>query len=404
MNTVENICPLCESNETARILYLKIKNFDNSKLYEDLRINRCSYCGHIYNELTPEEFKNIMDYYGEEYSMTNIHAPEETGDRPGSKNPLTLKRYEILLPIIKRHVQTNARILDVGCAMGGFLDYLKENGFNEVYGIEPVVAYVDRASKNVNNVKVGSAESVPFDDEYFDVLIMDQVLEHLYEPRKAFREAKRVLKKGGYLFIGVPDAARYRETYFFDFYWFLLKEHIQHFDIAHLKILAESEGFNLIEFYHKKTPMMSETMTLPYLGAIFEKTVKENLSNKNEALFYLGNEMERYIDIEEKRLRARRKFISGLKKSEREVFVWGLGREFLYLYSTTELKSIIRGLIDASPYKQENLTLDGKRICSPSVIKEANKSSYVIITAIAHKNAIKASLKNMSYEGDIIEL
>lgn len=404
MNQVENKCPLCESKESVRLLHLKIKNFDNSKLYEDLRIKRCSYCGHIYNELTLNEFKNLMEYYENEYSLTNIHAPDKSGDRPGSKNRLTLIRYNLVFPVIKRHVNIEARILDVGCAMGGFLDYLKENGFDQIYGIDPVVAYIEKASTKVNAVRVGSAESIPFDDNYFDVLVMDQVLEHLLEPRKAFKEAKRVLRKDGYLFIGVPDATHYRETYFFDFYWFLMKEHIQHFDITHLKFLAESEGFELIEFFYNKTPMMSETMILPYLGAMFKKTDNKTISSKNKDLFYLSKEIEQYIEVENERLSKKRELVTDLKKSGKEVYAWGVGREFLYLYSLTEIENIIKGLIDVNPYKQMYLRLDGRTILPPFATKETDKESSVMITAIAHKDAIKASLRNMGYKGDIIEI
>ena len=56
--------------------------------------------------------------------------------------------------------------------------------------------------------------------------------------RRFFREAKRVLADDGYLCIGIPDASRYDKMYFFDFFWFLIREHIQHFDIEHLKLLA----------------------------------------------------------------------------------------------------------------------------------------------------------------------
>jgi len=100
--------------------------------------------------------------------------------------------------------------------MGGFLDYLHVKGIKSLSGIDPTKKYVNYAKQKGNyTIKLGSAESIPFEDNRFDLLVMDQVLEHLLEPRKAFQEAKRVLVDGGLFCIGVPDASRYDKTYFF---------------------------------------------------------------------------------------------------------------------------------------------------------------------------------------------
>jgi SAM-dependent methyltransferase len=348
-----------------------------------------------------------MKYYNEEYAPTNMGALDNSGDRPGSKNYFTIKRYLQLYDFVKPVLTKNSFILDVGCAMGGFLDYLNQQGLNNLFGIDLTQKYVDYANDiGKYTIKLGNAESIPFDRNTFDLIVIDQVMEHLVEPTNAFKEAKRVLKDGGFLCIGVPDATRYDEMYFFDFYWFIMREHIQHFDIEHLRIMAEDTGFELVSLSKSEAPMMSDSMILPNLNAIFrltnsvvKKTVEKNM------YFKLQDTIKKYIANDTERLSKKKETIEQLKRSQKQMYVWGIGREFLYLYEQAGLKYCdITALIDANPYKQANVTLEKKRIADPSILKNATRNSVVLITAIAHKDAIKKSLGNLGYNGEIAEL
>ena len=59
--------------------------------------------------------------------------------------------------------------------------------------------------------EVATLESLPFADRSFSVVVMKHVLEHTRHPEAALREARRVLKQGGALFIAVPHAG-YRKA------------------------------------------------------------------------------------------------------------------------------------------------------------------------------------------------
>jgi len=408
MKQIELInCPICKSTNSKSILKLHCGTFDGSTLYHNVVINTCNSCGHIYNRLSSDEIIGLMKYYNEEYAPSNMGAPDNSGDRPGSKNYFTIKRYFQLYDFINPVLTKHSFILDVGCAMGGFLDYLHQQGLNNLFGIDLTQKYVDYAN-NIGGytIKLGNAESIPFARNTFDLLVIDQVMEHLVEPINAFKEAKRVLKDGGFLCIGIPDASRYDEIYFFDFYWFLMREHIQHFDIEHLRLIGEDTGFELISLSKSEAPMMSNSMILPNLNAIFRLTdsaIKKPADKKT--CFELQNNIKKYIANETERLRKRKETIEQLKRLEKQIYVWGIGREFLYLYEQAGLKYCnIEALIDANPYKQEHVTLEKKGIADPSILKNATRNSIVLITAIAHKDTIKKSLDNLGYKGGIAEL
>jgi hypothetical protein len=289
--------------------------------------------------------------------------------------------------------------------MGGFLDYLQLKGLKKLSGIDPVTKYVETAKENnTHDIRVGAAELIPFADKVFDLIVMDQVMEHLVNPIYAFREAKRVLTDGGLLCLGVPDAMRYNKNYFFDFYWFIMREHIQHFDMEHLKLLASQEGFELVAFDESDTPMMSEKMMLPNLNIVFRLTNKRGILDINKNCLKLKKEIEQYIVNDLSKLNSKRKVINDLIVSQKPLYAWGIGREFLYLYETVGLKKCnLVGLIDSNPYKQEAYTVNGKRILGKNILKQATPDSAMAITAMAHIDTIKIFLKETGFNGEILE-
>jgi ubiquinone/menaquinone biosynthesis C-methylase UbiE len=399
-------CPICKSNEAVNILDLNCGNLDNSILYQSVRINACTECGHIYNRLLPDEIEKITKYYNKESAPLNLSLINKSGDRPGSDSPFAFKRYTELYNIISPYIHNDFRVLDVGCATGGFLDYLHEQGLSKLYGIDIVENYVNFANKKSNYIiKLGNVQSIPLDDASVDLLVMDQVMEHLADPAKALKEAKRVLVDGGLLCIGVPDASRYDTIYFFDFFWFLVREHIQHFDIEHLKILAELEGFKLITYHRSNALIVSEKMILPNLNVIFRLTHGIRELNISEDYFKLKKEIERYIAKNFEKLNKKREIINSLIASQKPLYIWGIGREFLYLYESAGLKNCnIVGLIDMNPYKQKTFTVSGRRIEDKSILKKAKSDSFLIITATAHIKQIKDLLSNIGYRGQTIEI
>ena len=96
-------------------------------------------------------------------------------------------------------------VLDVGCNGGTVAVPLEFEKKCHINGIDIVPKLVELAKKRGIFAEVGEAEDLSrYEDEKFDVVLCSEVLEHLFDPLEAIREAHRVLKPGGRYLVTVP--------------------------------------------------------------------------------------------------------------------------------------------------------------------------------------------------------
>lgn len=88
-----------------------------------------------------------------------------------------------------------------------------------------------------------------------------------------------------------------------------MREHIQHFDLTHLEFLANSEGFELVNFSFANMPMMSEKMILPNLNVVFKYTGVIKNTKQGLKKDYLSFDIERYIRTELAKLNEERNLL-----------------------------------------------------------------------------------------------
>lgn len=134
------------------------------------------------------------------------------------------------------------RILDLGCATGDYCLELGKLGY-ECTGTDINEVYVAAARKKGVNAVV-SGEKLPFEDNSFDTVIMFEVLEHVQDPGRVLREARRV--SAGKVLITVPDCGS--RTALSDCK--LVCEHFMELD--HVNFFTESDLKTLLTPYFAK--------------------------------------------------------------------------------------------------------------------------------------------------------
>jgi ubiquinone/menaquinone biosynthesis C-methylase UbiE len=108
--------------------------------------------------------------------------------------------YESEVRALKKFIPENSKGLEVGVGTGRFAVPL---GIK--VGVEPAKAMADIARKRGIEVYEARAEELPFVDSSFDFVLIVVTLCFVQDNIQALREAKRVLKPGGYIIIGMID-------------------------------------------------------------------------------------------------------------------------------------------------------------------------------------------------------
>jgi len=214
------VCDLCGSGK-YKIRYKKPDTWLWLNQFEYPTVE-CLDCGLVYVNPRPrEEFLHL-------FYPAGYHASRDTAEH--------LKRYEIqsrFMPVLEKE-----KILDIGCAQGDFLIFLK-NKYRGIsaYGVD---LYSDKInSEDIEFYKKGLMEC-NFKDEEFDVITAWAVFEHLLYPAKFFKEVSRILKKKGkFIFLVTNSESIYgRYAYCED-----IPRHTYHYCEKTLRLYAEKNGF-----------------------------------------------------------------------------------------------------------------------------------------------------------------
>jgi SAM-dependent methyltransferase len=116
----------------------------------------------------------------------------------------------------------DASILDLGSGVGNFVVACRERGLR-AFGIEPdrigagsSVTSLQIASKRLAQTTFAAAvgEALPFLDASFDLVVLDQVIEHVSDQERVLNEAFRVLKPTGCVYIACPNYLRFYEPHY----------------------------------------------------------------------------------------------------------------------------------------------------------------------------------------------
>lgn len=141
------------------------------------------------------------------------------------------------------------RVLDIGCATGILLNGLQKKGW-ECLGVEPQKEAATYARERFGlNIINGYLIDTNFPDDYFDVITVFDVLEHLYNPIVFIKEIKRILKTDGWLIGTLPNSSSW-ERKIFGPHWagWEVPRHYRTFNPNNLQIFLTQFGFKRIKF------------------------------------------------------------------------------------------------------------------------------------------------------------
>ncbi len=227
-------CPICKS-EKIKQKYTDVLSQDK----KNFNIFECDDCRlqFVAEKLSPEYIENfyckVKDTSEHTYSDENIE---------------NLNYY---YKSLKKYIETNfiqkGKILDIGCSSGYFLDIM--DGW-ERYGVEISTKYAEIAKqKYKDKIFTGSIADYTWQENFFDVITLQDSLDHMLNPVDIIKKCNYLLKPNGILVIKVHNMdCLYAKLSGKNFYAFIPPEHLFYFNKKSLSCLLNLNGFRAVSF------------------------------------------------------------------------------------------------------------------------------------------------------------
>lgn len=229
---------------------------------------KCESCGLIFQKLRPTQ-NTIAYFYREDYSPYQALAEKNLGliGRLKRIEDRVVFRYVGLKSVVRRisathahHLKEGGVFLDFGCGYGSLLSSYEKKFKCSSIGM-------DFNKKLISNLRSCGYKALVADDDGWsqvadksvDLVVMNHVLEHLYDPLPVLRNFRRILKPGGLIDMATPNPQGISaKTFSSD--WFALDSprHIMLYEPSVARALFEKAGFSKIEIHGK--PVLKDYM------------------------------------------------------------------------------------------------------------------------------------------------
>lgn len=276
-------CPLCQ-NSAIHEMSSNDLMFKKNKIYD---YYFCRSCDLTFINPLPT-LNEIKDFYPDSYMvfeparLKKISCIEKfrLQTKHGYRNLINNNYFNNLLRffLLKsyEHIDyvENGKFLDIGCGNGSRLLKMRNLGW-EVKGVELNKKAFNECINHKLNVFNCTLEDTKFEDNFFDVIYMSHLVEHLANPQEIFEIVNRILKPNGLLYIKTPNRNSLGRK-IFGKYWYAndIPRHLFLFSKKSLVNVFKKLNMNL-EYYTQDTTPKIFLNSVDYLFK-FSKPSKKN--------------------------------------------------------------------------------------------------------------------------------
>lgn len=242
----------------------------------------------------PQPIENLGKYYESENYISHTDGKKSLFER-FYQIAKTINLNE-KLKLINR-IATGKTILDYGCGVGDYLDFMQKNGYT-VLGMEP-----NDSARKIAQSKIGKenvvSTAIENIDQKFDVITLWHVLEHIPNLKEMILHLKNHLTENGTLVIAVPNHESFDATYYKE-HWaaYDVPRHLWHFSADSMHQLFSQFGMKiesvepmkLDAFYVSLLSEKYKGNKLGFLNAIrvgLESNWKAKKSGQYSSLIYI---------------------------------------------------------------------------------------------------------------------
>lgn len=222
-----------------------------------------------------------------EYQAACQYEVKKLNEKWGFNTEYYLGARLDLPQMIREATERSMRILEIGCGCGALMAYLKGRYPNaEMYGIE-LVPEVAEIAASMGNVLCGNVEEMgfPWEEEWFDYIIMGDVLEHLMDPENVLVKLRTFLKTNGYIIGSMPNVKHYsvlipllkHDVFSYGDSGILDRTHVKMYTGLEIRRLIMRSGYKMEEFCYKaiSRPDQEEEAIIDMLSTLSDSSSRD---------------------------------------------------------------------------------------------------------------------------------
>jgi SAM-dependent methyltransferase len=273
MDNKNNVCPICKDTKNS-VLYAPA-NFDFNKInefgfasrkmpeYMHYTIKKCNCCDILYavDTLDQDALKKL--YQNASYDS-------------GNEAKYASKTY---VKYLNKYTQSNKKsgTIDIGTGEGSFLKLLIEEGYKEVYGIEPSIEPINQADKEIKELIINDIFKKEYcENKEINLITCFQTLEHICNPQSIVNDIYESLADGGEIYTvchgynSLVNKMLKKKSPIFDI------EHLQLFSSKSIKKLLLNAGFSEVRTFkiYNKYPLSYWVKLFPLPNSGKKKLLK----------------------------------------------------------------------------------------------------------------------------------
>jgi 2-polyprenyl-3-methyl-5-hydroxy-6-metoxy-1,4-benzoquinol methylase len=381
VTALERSCPICAHGFGERLFRQSFSTLDESSFLDGYDVVICSECGFGFADRIPPQ--TVFDAHYAQMSRYEYHQ------RGGEESQYDRDRLQAIVATIEQLVPDHdAKVLDVGCANGRLLSFLRDAGYTHGEGLDPSPACAATALALYDvNVRVGTIKDLDRGTGRFDVMIALGVLEHIRDLSAAMRSLTSTLTPGGFMYLAVPDAEVLADWPNAPFQAFS-NEHINFFSRESLANLGRSVGLEPV-FAHAGAFAQGPGTSEPWVATAFVKQPGRRALVPDRIT---GEALRWYISGCRDQERAIHGTIDALVARESPLIVWGTGTHTTRLLATSNLgKAKIEAYVDSNTHYQ-GMHLGGVPVISPHELR--THSAPILISSRMYQDEIANQIRN----------
>ena len=247
-------CSCCGSRQSAVIARGRDYIYGGSDIY--LTHVACSNCGHIYLNPQPD-VSALPIMYPPNYGTFSAKFRGGANVLAKIKNAVNLRRFKSAVGDLPQ----NTRVLDIGCGNGELLRALAAARPDlELHGLDwhfPADTRRDLEAAGIHLIE-GTLEEARVRENYFDCVLMYQLIEHLWDPAAGLQKLAAALKPGGIIVVETPNTDGYDRTLFSRGTWggYYFPRHLNLYNFERLAGLLTKSGFEMSRQTNLSAPIV----------------------------------------------------------------------------------------------------------------------------------------------------